>query len=84
MGDTPQGDRQPSGGRAMRLAPLRPALAMVAVGVVVVSAGLLVGDERWRLVALILGGMAGAVGLLTIGYARIERNAPLRRPPWGD
>lgn len=85
MGGEPPGERGEDRARGPRGArsPLRPAALMVTAGAVVVAAGFLLPDVRWRLVAWILGGMAGVAGLLTLGYAHIERGLPpLRRPPW--
>lgn len=58
---------------------LRAAVAMVVVGVLLVAAGIVVPDERWRAAAWILGGMTGGVGLLTLVYARVEPHLPVRR-----
>lgn len=71
---TPEADD----GRSAQHWSRRAALAMAALGALLLLASLLIADERWRLVASISGILLGAVGLLTIAWSRLEDNIP-----WG-
>lgn len=69
----PNDDEARARGRA-----LGSARALAAGGAVLLLSSLVIGDERWRGVALIVGALLAGVGVLTLAWHSVEASVP-----WG-
>jgi hypothetical protein len=52
---------------------------MTGVGGLLLLAALAAGDQRVEILLVIVGGLTGGIGLLTLVYARVRENAARSR-----